>query len=42
MAEGMAGGRFDDARLAYSAMHGALQHLFVDMMPPDHARARVA
>jgi hypothetical protein len=38
----MAGGRFCDARLAYSAMHSPLEHLLVGMMPPDDARARVA
>ena len=38
----MAGGRFCDARLAYSARHSPLEHLFVDMMPPDDASARVA
>ena len=42
MPKGMAGGRFGDARLAYSAMHSPLEHLFVGMMPPDHAGARVA
>ena len=35
----MAGGRLCDARLAYSAMHRPLEHLFVGMMPPDDARA---
>ena len=38
----MTRGRFGDARLAYSAMHSPLEHLFVGMMPPDDASARVA
>jgi hypothetical protein len=42
MPQGMAGGRCGDARLAYSARHCPLEPLFVDMMPPDDARARVA
>ena len=42
MPQGMAGGRFGDARLAYSAMHSPFEYLFVGMMPPDDARARVA
>ena len=42
MPKGMAGGRFCDARLAYSAMPSPLEHLFVGMMPPDDASARVA
>ena len=42
VAQRMAGGRFGDARLAYSAMHSPLEHLFVGMMPPDDASARVA
>ena len=42
MAKGMAGGRFGDARPAYSTMHRPLEPLFVGMMPPDDARARVA
>ena len=42
MPKGMAGGRFCDARLAYSALHSPLEHLCVGMMPPDDASARVA
>ena len=42
MPQGMAGGRFCDARLAYSAMHSPLEHLFVSVMPPNDAGARVA
>jgi len=42
MPKRMAGGRFCDARLAYSAMHSPLEHLFVGMMPPDNASARGA
>ena len=42
MAQGMAGGRLCDVRLAYSAMHSPLEYLFVGMIPPDDTSARVA
>lgn len=42
MPKGVARGGFRDACLAYSAMHSPLEHLFVGMMPPDNAGARVA
>jgi len=42
MPKGVARGGFRDACLAYSDMHSPLEHLFVGMMPPDNAGARVA